>query len=382
MRPVPRPSELEILSNLLLGPDAEAPPLPDAPGRGVLAALEQALLEPLQHTPCVVSFSGGRDSSAILAVATDVARRHGLPLPVPVTMRFPKQPTSDETTWQALVLEHLGLTGEVVTLHHELDALGPVAKESLGRLGVRWPGNTYLHAPVLELGRGGTLLTGVGGDELMGSQASRHVILLRGRDRPRRADLRTVARDLRPRRFREAAWRRANGDLSPWLTPAGEDLVYTAMARDDLSWPHRWDHALKYWQQSRAFAAVRGMIGLYGEPYDVDVVHPLLDPHVMAELHRVGGPTGFPGRTAAMRALFGELLPDGVLERGTKAAFTGAVFGPEVRAFAERWDGTGINLELVDPERLRSAWLSDWPNSRSLLLLHQAYLAGQSAASS
>ena len=49
------------------------------------AALDQAILSGLQRAPCVVSFSGGRDSSLVLAAAVDAARRHGLPLPVPVT---------------------------------------------------------------------------------------------------------------------------------------------------------------------------------------------------------------------------------------------------------------------------------------------------------
>ena len=53
------------------------------------AAFEAAILPGLRRSPCLVSFSGGRDSSAVLATATAVARREGLPLPVPITHRFP-----------------------------------------------------------------------------------------------------------------------------------------------------------------------------------------------------------------------------------------------------------------------------------------------------
>ena len=45
--------------------------------------LERILLGALQRAPCVVAFSGGRDSSALLAEATRVARVHGLEDPVP-----------------------------------------------------------------------------------------------------------------------------------------------------------------------------------------------------------------------------------------------------------------------------------------------------------
>jgi hypothetical protein len=385
MRPVPVPGEVERLASMLLGPDCAVAPLPAAQGDGVLAALERALLPALERSPCVVSFSGGRDSSAILAVAADVARRHGLPAPVPVTMRFPGRPESDESSWQRVVLDHLGLRAEVVDLREELDALGPIAVDALRRNGVRWPANAYLHAPVLELARGGALVTGVGGDELLGAQASRHVWLLRARSRPRRSDPRTVARDLRPRRAREAAWLRAGGPRYAWLTDAGQELVDHALARDEVSWPHRWDRALDHWYASRAFGALAGGIALYATPFGAEVVNPLLDAGVLAELRRAGGATGFPNRTVAMRRLFGALLPDAVLARATKAAFTRSLFGPVVRAFARDWDGSGVDPRWVDAGVLRAAWLTEGePDFRSTLLLHDAWLRAQpgSAASS
>ena len=67
---------IEIASGLVLGnsqrlePAVEAP-IPAPPWNGHCSA-------PLQRGPCLVSFSGGRDSSAVLAVATAVARREGL----------------------------------------------------------------------------------------------------------------------------------------------------------------------------------------------------------------------------------------------------------------------------------------------------------------
>jgi asparagine synthase (glutamine-hydrolysing) len=381
MRPVPAPTDVEVLASLLLGPDDHADPLPAPRGDGVLVALERALLEPLQRPPCVVSFSGGRDSSAVLAVATDVARRHGLALPIPVTMRFPGEPRADESAWQELVLEHLGLTAEVVELHDELDALGAIATATLRRIGVRWPANGYLHAPVLEVARGGSLLTGAGGDELLGSRAARHVLLLRGGARPLRSDLREVPGALAPRRVREARVRSAAAPY-PWLTSAGERLVAGALAREEVAWPHRWDRAVRHWHASRAYAASDGILRLCAEPFEVEVVNPLLAPPVMAELLRAGGATGFPSRTAAMRALFGTLLPEPVLARGSKAAFTRVLAGPAVHSFAAGWDGHGVDDRLVDAGALRRAWSDEAVDFRSVLLLHQVWLQSAGSPSS
>jgi hypothetical protein len=75
-----------------------------------------------------------------------------------------------------------------------------------------------------------------------------------------------------------------------------------------------------------------------------------------------------------MRHLFGDLLPRDVLERQTKADFTGAVFSTHTREFARQWDGTGVNAELVDPEALRQSWLSPTPHGPSMSLLQQACL--------
>ncbi|NUT56362.1 MAG: hypothetical protein HOQ03_10310 [Thermoleophilia bacterium] len=145
---------LELASGLVLGgdePDRSAPVDPDP-----RSAIEHAVLEPLRRGPCLVSFSGGRDSSAVLAVAAAVARREGLPLPVPATLRFPNAAASAETEWQEQVVAHLGLE-EWVRLERtdELDCVGPVATECLERHGVLWPSNAHVHAPLFARARGG-----------------------------------------------------------------------------------------------------------------------------------------------------------------------------------------------------------------------------------
>ena len=85
--------------------------------------------------PCYVTFSGGRDSSAVLAAATALARREGHALPIPVTRVYPDLPDTDESDWQRAVVDHLGLT-EWVRLElrdGESDLLGAAARDALGQ---------------------------------------------------------------------------------------------------------------------------------------------------------------------------------------------------------------------------------------------------------
>jgi len=149
-------------------------------------ALERAIRPALLRPPCLVSFSGGRDSAAALAVATELARREGLPLPIPATNIFPSARGADESHWQELLVRHLGLSDWLRMEHDdELDLIGPYAQRVLGTHGVLWPPNTHFHLPLLEEGRGGSMLTGIGGDELY-SAARRlpHAALLARQVRP------------------------------------------------------------------------------------------------------------------------------------------------------------------------------------------------------
>ncbi len=151
-------------------------------------ALAQSLVAPLTRAPCVVSFSGGRDSSLVLALAVDAARREGLPLPIPVTVRPAGDPDPEEAQWQELVVRRLGLEDwERVEIGEELDCVGPEAQRILLRHGILWPANVHFHLPQLERAAGGSVLTGVGGDEVFSSSGWARVRLLLAAGRgPRR----------------------------------------------------------------------------------------------------------------------------------------------------------------------------------------------------
>jgi hypothetical protein len=364
-RAAPVPTTVEVLANTLLGMDSGAPGLP-APTHGVTAAFDEVLIRALSRPPCVVSFSGGRDSSAVLALATDTARRHGLDLPVPVTMRFPGVAAADERHWQQLVLDHLGLDNHhVVEPGADLDILGPASTAVLRRHGLRWPGNAYMHKPVIDVARGGTLLTGIGGDELFDTRA------------PRRR-LRAAALGALPARARAAWWlRRREPPAYPWLTPAAHSLVWRALIRDEAAWPYRWDRALHHWHRTRTFSATRTAVALVAEGSDVEVINPFIDPHVLAELAPLGGRRGFASRTAAMRQLFSTHLPEPVLERTTKAVFNTPAWGATVREFVASLDESDVDPQLVDVARLRETIAVPEPDFRTVLVVQAAWLRRQ-----
>lgn len=369
---------LEVASGMVLGrrhtPAAETDSGPAGDPR---STLEQILLEALQRPPCVVSFSGGRDSSALLAEAIRVARAHGLEDPVPCTLRFGDAPRTAEDEWQELVIRHLGL-GEWSKLEvgEELDALGPIALDVLHRHGVHWPPNIHTLRLTLDVAAGGSLVTGNGGDELFSPWAGHRVALLRrGRALPRRGDLRPLARALLPRPLLVRLSMRRGSVSLPWLTSHAARQLSRAYAEDWAKVERRWSETLDEYLNSRylelAFAITRAMARDAG----VALVEPFFDPRYVRAVVADAPAEGYASRTAAMARLFGDLLPSRLIGRGTKAVFTEVFRGPETRRFAAEWDGTGVDASLVDAEALRAAWLAPVPDLRSLVPLQAAWLA-------
>jgi hypothetical protein len=132
-------------------------------------ALERVITRALQRPPCLVSFSGGHNSSLVLAAATRAARREHVPLSIPVTWRPTDAPRAEESAWQEAVVAALRLTDWIrLPTGDDLDFVGPVATDVLRRHGLLHPANAYFHAPLLKEAAGGTLLTGVGGDQVLG----------------------------------------------------------------------------------------------------------------------------------------------------------------------------------------------------------------------
>jgi asparagine synthase (glutamine-hydrolysing) len=371
-------SPLESALDDAIGVEREAPPLPDVPPElRPLQALEDAVRPALCRPPCFVMFSGGRDSSLVLAVALQVARREGLPLPIPTTQVFPEQPDTDETEWQELVLRHLGVRDRHVQVFHgELNLLGPAVRESIRRHGLVAPSGCHLVVPTFEEAAGGSVMNGMDGDGLFngGSFARARAVLL-GHERPTLRTPFIVARGLSPRRLREVIARRRDPNRLLWLRPDAQEelaaLDAAEMATEPLSWPGY----VGWWARRRHVIGRRQALELLAKTHDVQIVQPLLDRRFAAAVAAHGGRLGEGRRARALKVVSEGLLPDEVLTRQSKADFTGANWSNDAREFIQGWDGSGVPTDIVDPEALRAEWVTERPDVRTGLLLQTAWVA-------
>lgn len=377
-----RPTNLEIATASVVGL-LPAVPLPP-PSRAPLQALEHAIRPWLVDPPCYVAFSGGRDSSAILAVATDVARREGLDLPVPATRIYPDAPRTDESEWQRMVIDHLGLTEWTrVTFHDEHELLGMAARDSLRRRGLLWPPALQIHGGWYETLGPGSVLTGEGGDDVLGGRRVTPVAALMRRRRPSRTLLSEAIWSAAPRPARRARLRSRWIQLAqPWLRQGARERNLDAIVDEMAAEPLRYDHATWRISRRRSWAVYAHNHARVAADHGVRAVDPFLDTRFLASLAHFGGRLGPVGRTATMRALFAELLPPEVLARRTKALFDEAYMGASTSAFAREWDGTGVDRELVDVDVLCREWLSDQPSPTSALLLQSAWLGSEGSGRS
>jgi asparagine synthase (glutamine-hydrolysing) len=372
---------LEVASGLVFGLDLPAP-LPDPGGTSPRQAFEAAIVRALERPPCLVSFSGGRDSSAVLAVATSIARRESLPEPIPATNRFPDAPGSDESAWQEQVVSHLGLRDWLRPEHGgELDCVGPVARAVLRRHGLLWPFNAHFHVPVFEAAAGGSVLTGVGGDETLGAPSgARALAVLGGRVRPRARDALRVGFALSPRALRRVVARRRFVPRLPWLLPDVQRHLARTWADAAAGEPLRWAARVEHVGRLRYLRIGGASLALLARDAGTTLVHPFLDRSFAAALAHLPRRRRFVDRRGAMRELFGDVLPDAIVARRSKSHFDEAFWHDDSRKLAASWDGSGVDTSIVDEAALRDVWASPRPDARTYTLLQSVWLAGERGA--
>ena len=343
------------------------------------AALEALLRPALARGPCVIGFSGGRDSSALLAVAVALARREAWPGPVPVTLEYDSERTF-ERSWQEMLIAHLGVEDWVrLKMTDELDFVGPVAAEGLHRHGVLFPANAHMIVPLAREARGGSVVTGVGGDDTFGQWPWYDLAnVLAGRRPVRRGDVRRV----RARARAAAAARRSD----PTSHAAASAVAAAEVRREaalrialELSRaPRTWAARMEFSARWRPWRAAAWSVALLGSDHGVTVHSPFLEPSYFVALARAGGRWGWGDRTDTMRALFADVLPEALISRRGKAEFSAPMFSNHTRAFAKIWDGrSGIDAGLLDGDGLRQVWTAPRPHSGSAMALQAAWLASQ-----
>jgi asparagine synthase (glutamine-hydrolysing) len=382
LRDLPRVSAEEIAWGWPYGNKSRAAASHDPVLGSARQGAEHLLRDVLERGPVVVSFSGGRDSSAVLALAAHVARRDGLPLPAALTVRYPGVPEADESSWQEVVIRHLGIEDwQVVDGTEAHGALGTAAQQVLRRAGAPlFPATSAALGARASWARGGTLVTGEHGDWVLGYKRMTVArSLWRRRGRGGRALWREAAVSLAPApvRARVAAQRLVP---LPWLRSASARRRSAASAREQVQVPLRWDREVVSLLDRRFLQIGSQTQHVVAQAYGARLLDLFSQPALVEAYAREGGAWGFASRTAGMRHLVGDLLPAAVVERTTKAYFTRAHATAALDDIVRHWDGTGVDADLVDPERLRREWSSDAPHPLSLGLLQQVWLHRAGAA--
>lgn len=342
-------------------------------------ALDGLVRGALAHEPCLVAFSGGRDSSALIAVAVDLARREGWELPVPVTLRFASAATQEED-WQELVVRHLELADWIrLDCGTELDMVGPIATEGLRRHGLLYPANAHLVVPMAQAAAGGSLLTGLGGDDVFGNWPWHDIAsTLAGRRAPRPRDVRRYGHLAAPRWLKAEILRRREPMNLPWIVDSQRRRVAHALSHELASAPWTWTGRMRWLAGWRLWQEMVRSLAVLASDAGVNVVSPFLDPAFLAALARAGGRWGWGTRTVTLRALFADLLPEALISRRSKAEFSAAQFGHHTNRFVDDWPGeAGDMAEMVDPDALRRVWRSEQPDFRSAMLLQSCWLAAE-----
>lgn len=357
---------LEIASGMVLGAAPGADLRTPTHGESPLAALDRVILPALLRPPCLVSFSGGMDSSFVLAVATITARRHGLPAPIPVSWHFVDAPLAGESGWQQRVLVELGLVDRLVLqAGDDLDFVGPVASRMLHQHGVLYPANLHLHVPLLEQATGGSLLTGLGGDQALSSWAGGRRTLLSRVRRVLPVELRMWLR--RHRGYEPGSWLHRDVSRALLRRRLLEAKVRPASPFERLQW--------RMCRRSLVMAAQN--LQAIGAEHAVGVVNPLLDRGFHAALGRMVSAPGPLSRAQLLSMAAGDDLPSVAWEYRPKATFAQVFLRHHTQVFLQNWRGVGIPESLVDATALRAEW-STWPiATTSATLLQSLWLSQQ-----
>ncbi len=167
----------------------------------------------------------------------------------------------------------------------------------------------------------------------------------------------------------------------PWLTAAAEREALERLRRRGAEAPVRWDRAVSRQATHRCFMGAAGSLAAIGRRSGTRVDQPLRRPGIMGMLAGAYGRRGPCDLRAVHEALCGDQLPASLLSPAPPLDLTPIFFAEASRAFAGRFDGSGLDEAIVDVEALRRNWLGARPDPRTACLLQHAWLCEQASVS-
>ena len=259
-------------------------------------------------------------------------------------------------------MRHLGLDDwQRVAIGEELDCVGPEAQKLLLRHGVLWPANVHFHLPQLERAAGGSVLTGIGGDEVFSDSGwERARLLLAGKVRPTPRDVLRLGLALAPQAVKRRRFMERNEVELDWLTPAAQAEIGAALAGEAASEPLGWRRRFGWLLGLRYLDIGTRSLGLLAARLGRRDAPSVPRPDVR---RRAGGPaegTSLRGpdrgalRAVRQRASCGSRVEE--LEGRPSRRRSGA---PAAALFASSWDGSGVDPGIVDVDALRRRWQVD-----------------------
>ena len=162
--------------------------------------------------------------------------------------------------------------------------------------------------------------------------------------------------------------------------PHGVRLVSRHHVDEMLRTRLRWDSGAMFYAESRTVQLENKAFARIGAMHHVELFSPLNRLSFVSAFAKQVGFAGPASRTAAMHDLVTDLLPEAILNRGTKATFGGVVWGRAFRRFVRRWDPSTLApnvAELVNVPVLVEEWSKSNPHYGTLMLAHQAWLNQQ-----
>ena len=360
----------------------DSPDRPSALGPPA-SALVDVIQRRLTDRACIVEFSGGCDSSLVLSAAASACERAGHAPPIAVTDRY-DAPDADESAYQEAMVAHLGLRDWVVRRPDgAADLLGDANRRLLDEHGVVWPPTLGSRQPLLQELRGALVLSGEGGDEVLGMRRLSPLLVLAPavRARQHRRDAVSFATQVL------GSWARsrvgAEGAGLPWLRGATHARIAGELRRDRRAEPlSPGRSASGYLLRRRSTVVGVHNLTVQAAEHDVEWFAPLLDRTFVASLEAGLPWHEYRGRNYLLNRHFADLLPQVIRSRRTKASFNAEGFGADARSFVAEWRGDGLPAD-VDVVWLEREWQRTSPHAGTAMLLQAAWvssLQGRSAS--